>query len=132
MIKKVLIVVAVAAALVCAGGTAFVNAVVCPYVDHMGEVAATAPLCGGTYYLQVDNDHVDYDVLRDSDMPYRYELDAYAEDGGATTVIFQTSRELRDGAYLRFEAAFMRGLISWEEVQQDELPSAVAQAMGRA
>ena len=38
---------------------------------------------------------------------------------------FDTSRVLRDGAYLRLEIAAFRGVISWEEVAWAELPAAV-------
>lgn len=95
------------------------------FADEMGEIAVAAPPMGATYYLQVDNACVTCDADGDEDMPYRYDLPAWSEDGVGTNVVFRTARELRDGAYLRFDAAFLRGMISWEEIGADELPDAV-------
>lgn len=38
---------------------------------------------------------------------------------------FKTSRELREGAYLKLEVMPVRGVIGWEEVQYDGLPETV-------
>lgn len=100
------------------------------FTDEMGDIAAEAPLEGATYYLRVDNECVAEDESGDPDMPYRYELTAWSEEGAETSVIFRTARMLQDGAYLRFDAAFLRGMISWEEVSRDEMPDAVQRAMG--
>lgn len=100
------------------------------FTDEMGDIAAEAPLEGATYYLRVDNECVAEDESGDPDMPYRYELTAWSEEGAETTVIFRTARVLQDGAYLRFDATFLRGMISWEEVSRDEMPDAVQRAMG--
>lgn len=100
------------------------------FTDEMGDIAAEAPLEGATYYLCVDNECVVEDESGDPDMPYRYELPAWSEEGTETTVIFRTVRLLQDDAYLQFDAAFLRGMISWEEVSYDEMPDAVQRAMG--
>ena len=40
------------------------------------------------------------------------------------TLGFDTSRELREGAYLKLETLALRGVVSWEEVQQKDIPAA--------
>ncbi len=128
--KKAVAVVAVALCAVIALAGFAVRRVSGEYADRFGAVAMTAPLTGGVYYTRVDNGRVTRDDAADDEMPFRYELVAYAEDGSETSTVFRTSRELRDGAYLRFEAAFLRGMITWEEVQADELPDAVRARLG--
>ena len=44
--------------------------------------------------------------------------------GAQAEIAFQTSRELRDGAYLDLETTPRRGVVSWEEIGYDELPAA--------
>ena len=58
-------------------------------------------------------------------MRYEYTLDAYNEKGNSKKVIFKTSRELKDDAYLKLDVMLTRGVKSWEEVQYDELPDKV-------
>jgi len=58
-------------------------------------------------------------------MNYRYTLQVYAEDGTASTLDLDTSRILKDGAYILIRTAPLRGVLSWEELQYDQLPSPV-------
>ena len=95
-----------------------------------------------TYYTRIDNTKVEQ--LDSGDMRYEYTLDAYNEKGNSKEVIFKTSRELKDDAYLKLEEVIFktsrelkddaylkldvmltRGVKSWEEVQYDELPDKV-------
>ena len=77
----------------------------------------------GIYYTRVDNSKVD--VLESGDMRYEYTLDAYNENGKEKQVTFKTSRELKEGAYLKLDVMLTRGVKSWEEVRFDDLPSKV-------
>lgn len=76
-----------------------------------------------TYYTKIDNTKVEQ--LDSGDMRYEYTLDAYNEKGNSKKVIFKTSRELKDDAYLKLDVMLTRGVKSWEEVQYDELPDKV-------
>ncbi len=80
------------------------------------------------YYTQIDNTKIQ-EVSGSDDMKYEYTLTAYNKNGKEKEVKFKTSRELREGAYLELEVMQMRGVISWREVQQDELPEDVKTAM---
>lgn len=40
-------------------------------------------------------------------------------------ITFETSKILKDDAFLRLEVAPIRGVVNWEEVEYTELPSAV-------
>lgn len=128
MRTKVFAVAALACILVGCGGCS-AQGIARQFADELGQVAVEAPPMGATYYLQVDNAHVTEDTAGDEEMPYCYDLPAWSEDGIETSVVFRTARELRDGAYLRFDAALLRGMISWEEVDYDELPEAVQGVM---
>lgn len=76
------------------------------------------------YYTRVDNEKV-ADAPVDSDMPYVYTLDAYDAQGSKQTLTFKTSRILRDDALLRVETLPLRGVISWSEAFEEDLPDAV-------
>ena len=58
-------------------------------------------------------------------MNYRYSLVVYGTDGGRRSLDLDTSRVLKDGAFIRIEVAPIRGVISWEEMQYKQLPAAV-------
>ena len=38
---------------------------------------------------------------------------------------FNTSKELRDGAFIRLEVVPIRGVITWAEIQYEDMPSIV-------
>ena len=126
--RRLLVILMLCAGIACLSGCG-AQGFMSQFTDEMGDIAAEAPLGGAAYYLRVDNDCVVEDESGDSDMPYRYELAAWSEEGAETTVIFRTARLLQDDAYLRFDAAFLRGMISWEEISYDEMPDAVQRAM---
>ena len=62
-------------------------------------------------------------------MRYEYILTAYNKNGKEKEVKFKTSRELREGAYLELDLMQMRGVVNWREVQENELPEKVKNAM---
>ena len=76
-----------------------------------------------TYYTQIDNTRI-VDITPRGGMYYRYELTAWDEKGSERPLTFETSRILRDGAYLRVEVAPLRGVTDWTEIQPDDVPAA--------
>ncbi len=78
----------------------------------------------GHVYVKVDNARVAAIEPR-AGMEHEYRLDGVAADGAQSEITFQTPRELRDGAYLDLETKPLRGVVSWEEVDYDGLPTAV-------
>lgn len=56
---------------------------------------------------------------------HSYTLPAYNDEGEEKDITFNTSRELKEGAFIRLEVVPIRGVVSWAEVQYDEMPSAV-------
>lgn len=86
---------------------------------------------GKYYYTQVDNSKIglmepDGGVIDFSGgMDFAYALPAYDADGNAKDITFGTTRELREGAFLRLKTAPIRGVVEWKEVQYEELPEPV-------
>ena len=78
----------------------------------------------GHVFVKVDNARVAA-IEPHAGMDHEYRLDGVAADGAQSEITFQTSRELRDGAYLDLETKPLRGVIGWEEVARDNLPAAV-------
>ena len=76
------------------------------------------------YYTQIDNRWVT-DIAPHGAMNYKYTLVAYDESGNVKDVTFETSKVLTDGAYLCLKVAPIRGVVTWAEMQFDELPSSV-------
>ena len=77
-----------------------------------------------TYYAQVDNARLSKAEDNGNEFDYHYELPAVSEDGDTTELGFDTSRELRESAYLKLETLALRGVVRWEEVTWDEIPAA--------
>lgn len=76
------------------------------------------------YYGRIDNDLVEK-ITPHGGMNYRYHLPVYLEDGSREDLDLDTSRILKDGAYIHIETAPLRGVLRWEEMQYDELPTPV-------
>ena len=76
------------------------------------------------YYTQIDNRWVT-EIDPHGTMNYEYNLDAYDETGKERDITFETSKVLTDGAYLCLKVAPIRGVVTWAEMQFDELPSSV-------
>lgn len=83
------------------------------------------------YYTQVDNtrfkqQEIDEGVISlTGKMPFSYTLPSYNDAGAEKEITFGTSRQLRDGAFLRLTTAPVRGVTDWVEVQYNELPPPV-------
>ena len=83
------------------------------------------------YYAQIDNTQVEQvdtkgGVISFKDnLPCSYTLTAYDEKGAGKEITFGTSRELKEGAFIRLTVMPVRGVLDWSEVQYDELPAAV-------
>lgn len=103
-------------------GAAVLLLVVCAAV--MGIVYQATSANPTNYYSQIDNDLVQ-EIAPHGGMNYRYTLPVYREDGTASTLELDTSRILKDGAYILIKTAPLRGVLSWEELSYDQLPSPV-------
>ncbi len=83
------------------------------------------------YYAQIDNNKIEQGDLQGGvinfhgGMSYSYTLPAYNENGNKKDITFGTSRELKEGAFIRLTVMPVRGVLEWSEVQYDELPAAV-------
>ena len=83
------------------------------------------------YYSQIDNSKIEQVdskggvINLKGSLPYAYTLLCYDENGSEKEITFGTSRELRDGAFIRLTVMPIRGVLDWSEVQYDELPTAV-------
>lgn len=80
------------------------------------------------YYVQIDNSKIEQ-ISRTDNMKYKYTLTGYKENGNSKELEFNTSRELREGAYLKLEVMLLRGVINWEEVEIDRLPEKASKEM---
>lgn len=83
------------------------------------------------YYTQIDNRRLEEVHSRGGvidfkgGLPYSYTLLSYDEKGKEKEVTFGTSKELREGAFLRLTVMPVRGVLEWTEVSYEELPPAV-------
>ena len=93
-------------------------------IAAMGIIYQTTSENYESCYSRIDNSCVE-DVTPHGGMNYRYTLPAYTESGAGKNLELDTSRELKDGAYILVHVAPLRGVISWEEVTFDQLPSPV-------
>ena len=83
------------------------------------------------YYTQIDNKRMEEVHSRGGvidfkgGLPYSYTLLSYDEKGKEKEITFGTSKELREGAFLRLTVIPVRGVLDWAEVSYEELPPAV-------
>lgn len=73
------------------------------------------------FYTQIDNTNVK--TIHGGE--YEYTLRAYDEHGKMQDITFKANKELREDAFLKLETMSIRGVVSWEEVNYDELPQDV-------
>ena len=81
------------------------------------------------WYAQVDNARLSQAGENNNDFAYHYDLPAVDEGGSEREIGFDTSRELREGAYLKLETLALRGVVRWEEVAWDKIPSAAQEKL---
>lgn len=81
-----------------------------------------------TWYVQVDNDS----IVQQGERDYDYTLEAYDDSGTQKELTFGTERKLRDGAFLKVGEMPLRGVVSWEEVQLNDIPQSARDAAGWA
>lgn len=81
------------------------------------------------YYAQVNADKLTSAGENNNDFDCHYDLPAVSTTGEEKELGFDTSRELRDGAYLKLETLALRGVTSWEEVAWDEIPAAAQEVL---
>ena len=87
---------------------------------------------GSTYYYsQIDNSKIEQTESKSGvinfsgSMDYSYTLFSYDENGKEKDITFGTSKELKEGAFIRLTVMPIRGVLEWKEVQYDELPAVV-------
>ena len=73
------------------------------------------------YYVKVDNTKLK--ALSEEDMKFEYTLDGYNNKRRSKSLTFKTSRKLKEGAYLKLEVMYVRGVINWEEVTFKQIPT---------
>ncbi|MBD5548693.1 MAG: YxeA family protein [Lachnospiraceae bacterium] len=99
--------------------------VVCVCIFFLSEAGSTY------YYSQIDNSKMEQAESRggvinfSGSMDYSYTLFSYNENGKGKDITFGTSRELKEGDFIRLTVMPIRGVLEWSEVQYDELPTAV-------
>lgn len=85
------------------------------------SIAFFSGVGSSNYYTQIDNEKVS-EIDPHGAMNYSYTLIAYDESGKEKELTFETSKVLTDGAYLCLNVAPIRGVVTWSEVQYEELP----------
>ncbi len=83
------------------------------------------------YYSQIDNSKIEQVdpnggvISLKGNLPYSYTMLWYDENGSEREITFGTSKELRDGAFIRLTVMPVRGVLDWSELQYEELPAMV-------
>lgn len=87
---------------------------------------------GSTYYYsRIDNSKIEKADTNggvidfNGSMDYSYTLRSYDENGKERDITFGTSKELKEGAFIRLTVMPIRGVLEWSEIQYDELPIGV-------
>lgn len=76
------------------------------------------------YYTKIDNEKVEK-IKSNDDFKYEYKLTTYDKYGKEKEITFQTTRVLKEDAYLKLKVMLTRGVISWEEINVENLPQEV-------
>ena len=93
-------------------------------IGSMGILYQSTADNAESLYSQIDNEKLE-PITPHGGMSYRYTLRAYTGSGAGKNLELDTSRELKDGAYILVKVAPFRGVISWEEVSFEQLPPPV-------
>lgn len=107
-------------------GTVVVIAAICTMVVLLmsGKISTY-------YYTQIDNTKIEQGHGRngvidlDGGMDYYYTLPSYDEKAKAKDIKFGTSKQLKEGAFIRIAVVPIRGTITWMEIKYDDLPEKV-------
>lgn len=90
---------------------------------------------GSYYYVRIDNSKVRENDSRggvvsfEGSQDYLYTLPAYDEKGKEKEITFGTSRQLREGAYLKLTVSPLRGVVEWKETEYEELSADVREKL---
>ena len=99
----------------------------------LGELGSRFGWNFGTYYVQVDEPTSEDARQRfGEEMTFEYRLEGARDDGSTADLSFLTSRELRDGAYLKCDVWPLLGVRSWEEVAWDTIPESARENLPEA
>ncbi|KNF07149.1 hypothetical protein CLPU_23c00320 [Gottschalkia purinilytica] len=79
------------------------------------------------YYVQITDEGKKLDDKKDSN--YEYTLPAYDKNGKEKTITFNGLKQLRKDAYLRLYYSEKRGVTSYKEVKENELPEKVKEKL---
>lgn len=84
------------------------------------------------YYTKIDNTKYTtnnsggvVDLSGAGGFEHMYTITSYNDKGKEKELVFGTSKQLREGAYIRLTVYPMRGVVEWEEMQGEELPKKV-------
>ncbi len=80
------------------------------------------------YYTQIDNSkmekiNTENGVINfEGSLPYSYNLTCYSSTGKKKKLRFTADKKLREDAFICLNVNFVRGVVSWSEIQYYELP----------
>ncbi len=112
-----------------------IGLVACTLLIFSGLQVAKHMYLGGTaYYVQITNDGTKKVETADNGetfVNYEYELTGFDDEGEKKTLNFASFRErpLKREAYLKLTWNKNKGVTSFEEVSEKELPDTVAQKL---
>ncbi|MEY8458672.1 YxeA family protein [Lactococcus ileimucosae] len=81
---------------------------------------------GAERYVKITEDGREKTIKADSGerfINYEYKLTSYDKKGNEKEVSFTAQHNLRKNAYLKLTDNKVKGITSWEEVQEKDLPS---------
>ncbi|MGM0175513.1 YxeA family protein [Enterococcus sp. DIV0800] len=99
------------------------------------QIADKVMSSGDAYYVQITNDGEKYNGEDSNGNPYvdyKYALPGYDEEGHEKKLDFNASKDrpLRREAFLKVTWNKNKGVTSYEEVQQKQLPKKAAEKLG--